>query len=53
MIFAGIKVSSKGYEMDPARLEAIRELERPTTRKQLQRWLGLCMSLGEFASSQL
>ena len=36
VIFAGIKVSSKGYKMDPARLEAIREFERPTTSKQLQ-----------------
>ena len=53
MIFAGIKVSSEGYEMDPARPEAIREFERPRTSKQFQRWLGLCTSLGEFASSPL
>ena len=36
VIFAGIKVSSEGYEMDPARLEAIREFKPPTTSKQLQ-----------------
>ena len=53
VIFAGIKVSSEGYEMDPARLEAIRDFELPRTNKRLQRWLGLCMSLGEFASSPL
>ena len=51
--FAGIKVSSGGYEIDPARLEAIRDFERPRTNNQLQRWLGLCMSLEEFASCPL
>ena len=31
MILAGFKVSSEGYKMDPARLEAIREFEQQTT----------------------
>ena len=53
VIFAGIQVSSKGYKMDPARLDSIREFQRPRTKKQLQRWLGLCMSLGQFTSLQL
>ena len=51
--FAGIKVSSGGYEIDPARLEAIRDFERQRTNNQLQRWLDLCMSLEEFASCPL
>ena len=39
--------------MDPARLNSIREFQRPRTNKQLQKWLGLCTSRGEFASSPL
>ena len=53
VIFAGIKVSGDGYSMDPARLDAIREFPRPRTNKELQRWLGLCTSLVQFASSPL
>ena len=53
VIFAGIKVSSEGYSMDPARLDAIREFPRPRTNKELQRLLGLCTPLGQFASSPL
>ena len=53
VIFAGIKVSSEGYSMDPARLDAIRSFPRPRTNKELQHWLGLCTSLGQFASSPL
>ena len=53
MIFAGIKVGSDGYSMDLSRLDAIREFPRPRTNKELQRWLGLCTSLGKFASSPL
>ena len=39
--------------MEPGHLESIRQFERPMTNKQLQRWLGLCTSLREFASSPL
>ena len=53
VIFAGIKVSDEGYSMDPARLDAIRNFPIPKTNKGLQRWLGLCTSLGQFASSPL
>ena len=51
VIFAGIKVGSEGYSMDPSRLDAIKEFPRPRTNKELQRWLGLCTSLGQFVSS--
>jgi hypothetical protein len=37
VIFAGVKVSSEGYKMDPGSLESIRQFKRPTTNKQLQR----------------
>ena len=53
VIFAGIKVGSKCYSMDPARLDAIREFPQPQTNKGLQQWLGLCTPLGLFASSPL
>ena len=53
LIFAGIQVGSEGYSMDPARLDASREFRRPRTNKELQRWLGLCTSLGQFAASPL
>ena len=39
--------------MDPDRLESIRNFPQPTTRRQLQRWLGLCQSLGHLAPTQL
>ena len=41
LVFAGIQVSSRGYTMDPARLDAIRNFPRPQTSKEMQRWLGL------------
>ena len=53
LIFAGIQVSSEGYSIDPARLDAIREYRRPRTNKELQQWQGLCTSLKQFASSPL
>ena len=53
LVFAGIQVGSDGYSMDPARLDAIKCFQRPRMNKELQRWLGLCTSLGQFASSPL
>ena len=53
VIFAGIKVGSDGYSMGPSRLNAIKEFPRPQTNKELQRWLGLCTSLGQFTYSPL
>ena len=54
VIFAGIKVCQDGtYQVDPDRLESIRNFPKPTTKKELQRWLGLCTSLGTFAPTQL
>ena len=53
LVFAGIQVGSDGYSMDPARLDAIKHFQRPRTNKELQRWLGLCTSLGQFAASPL
>merc|ERR1712082_19444 len=54
VVFAGIRVKTDGtYEVDPDRLESIRNFPQPTTRRQLQRWLGLCQSLGHFAPTQL
>ena len=52
VIFAGIKVGSDGYSMDPARLDAIREFPHPRINKELQRWLGLCTSLGPTPPSE-
>ena len=52
-MFAGIQVSSSGYTLDPSRLNTIKKFPRPKTSKQLQRWVGLCMSLSQFASSPL
>ena len=52
--FAGIRVKQDGtYEVDPDRLESIRNFPKPTTRRQMQRWLGLCNSLLQFAPTQL
>ena len=42
LVFAGIQVSSEGYSMDPARLDAVKNFPRPHTNKELQQWLGLC-----------
>ena len=53
LVLAGIQVGSEGYSMDPARLDAIKGFQRPRTNKELQRWLGLCTSLGQLASSPL
>ena len=39
--------------MDPACLDSIKGFQQPRTNKELQRWLGLCTSLGQFASSPL
>ena len=36
LVFMGIQVSSEGYRMDPARLDAIRNFPRPMTSKQMQ-----------------
>ena len=52
--FAGIRVKQDGtFEVDPARLDAIRDFPKPRTKKELQRWLGLCTSLTQFAPTQL
>ena len=52
--FAGIRVKQNGtFEVDPDRLEAIRNFPRPETKREMQRWLGLCNSLGQFAPTQL
>ena len=53
LVFTGLQVGSDGYSMDPARLDAIKCFQRPQMNKELQRWLGLCTSLGQFASSPL
>ena len=53
LIFAWIQVSSEGHLMDMAWLDAIREFGRPRTNKELQRWLGLWTSLGQFAAFPL
>ena len=47
--FAGIRVRQNGtFEVDPDRLESIRNYPRPRTRRDMQRWLGLANSLGTF-----
>ena len=54
IIFAGIKVNRDGtFKVNPSRLDAIRNFPQPSTRKQLQSWLGLCTSLGTFAPAPL
>ena len=35
-------ISGKAIEMDPTKLEAVRNMKPPTTVKQLQQFLGLC-----------
>ena len=54
IVFAGIKVNRDGtFKVNPSRLDAVRNFPQPTTRKQLQSWLGLCTSLGTFAPAPL
>ena len=39
--------------MDPDHLDSIREYQHPKTNKELQRWLGMYMWLGQFTFSPL
>ena len=46
--FLGHKISNNGIHPDPAKIEAIKNMPLPTTRKELQRFLGMVNYLGKF-----
>ena len=48
IIFLGHKVTAAGILPDPAKTEAVRNMEEPKTKLELQRFLGMINFLGKF-----
>ena len=46
--FLGHKISAHGVEADPAKITAILSMPEPTSKKELQRFLGMITYLGKF-----
>ena len=46
--FLGHLITDKGVEADPSKVEAIKDMSNPTTKKELQRFLGMITYLGKF-----
>ena len=46
--FLGHKISAQGVEADPAKITAIMNMPEPTSKKELQRFLGVITYLGKF-----
>ena len=46
--FFGHKISANGVEADPAKITAILSMPEPTSKKELQRFLGMITYLGKF-----
>ena len=49
--FLGFIVHEKGIEVDPKRIEAMRKVEAPTCKKNLQKFLGKVNFLRRFISN--
>ena len=46
--FLGHKISGEGVEADPSKIQAILNMPEPTSKKELQRFLGIITYLGKF-----
>ena len=51
--FLGFIIHEKGIEIDPKRIEAMKKLEAPTCKKDLQKFLGKVNYLRRFISNLL
>ena len=49
--FLGFIIHEKGIEVDPKRIEAMRKVESPTCKKDLQKFLGKVNFLRRFISN--
>jgi hypothetical protein len=46
----GYMVSSRGIDMNPKKVEAIKQLQPPQTRKEIQKLAGMMAALSRFIS---
>ena len=51
MKFLGHVIDDKGITADPDKTKALRQMEKPTTVTELQRFLGMANQLGKFSAN--